>query len=111
MKLLWVRLQSAPLLRELCTLLQRCFTRLLDCLWQVDSPLLFDESHYLAHNEDVARRGMDPLFHLLRYGGAEGKKPHPQFDSSYYLARYPDPYRIRIGRNLDRVLLSIVHPF
>jgi GT2 family glycosyltransferase/glycosyltransferase involved in cell wall biosynthesis len=89
----WVQLQSVPILRELCTLLQRYFTRLLDCLWRVDSRLLFDESYYLAHNEDVASCGMDPLFHFLRYGGAEGRKPHPLFDSSYYLARYPDVAR------------------
>jgi GT2 family glycosyltransferase/glycosyltransferase involved in cell wall biosynthesis len=36
---------------------------------------------------------MDPLCHFLRYGGTERRKPHPLFDSSYYLALYPDVAR------------------
>jgi GT2 family glycosyltransferase/glycosyltransferase involved in cell wall biosynthesis len=36
---------------------------------------------------------MDPLFHFLRYGAVEGRKPHPLFDPTYYLEKYPDVAR------------------
>jgi GT2 family glycosyltransferase/glycosyltransferase involved in cell wall biosynthesis len=37
--------------------------------------------------------GMDPLFHFLRFGASEGRKPHPLFDPVYYLNRYADVAR------------------
>ena len=30
---------------------------------------------------------MNPLLHFLRYGAAEGRKPHPLFQPDYYLRR------------------------
>jgi len=46
---------------------------------------LFDSSYYLAQNPDVAEAGIDPLWHYLRFGAAEGRDPSPFFDTSYYL--------------------------
>ena len=34
----------------------------------------FDPDHYLALNADVARTGMDPVQHYLRYGQTEGRR-------------------------------------
>jgi O-antigen biosynthesis protein len=51
---------------------------------------LFDAAWYRQQYVDVTARGMDPLWHYLRYGGFEGRLPHPLFDSSYYLERNPD---------------------
>jgi hypothetical protein len=51
---------------------------------------LFDPAFYLERNPDVRRAGMDPLRHYLRYGAAEGRKPHPLFQPDYYLARCRD---------------------
>lgn len=52
--------------------------------------VLFDQAFYLLQNEDVARQaGIDPISHFLKYGGLEGRDPHPLFDSSFYLERNP----------------------
>ncbi len=45
---------------------------------------------YLEHATDVAAIGINPLAHFVLSGGAEGRSPHPLFDSSWYLARYED---------------------
>lgn len=37
----------------------------------------FDLPYYLAHNKDVARRGVDPLRHYLTHGRWEGRMPSP----------------------------------
>ena len=51
---------------------------------------LFDKAWYLETNPDVATSGFDPLWHYIRHGCAEGRKPNPFFDPEWYLARYPD---------------------
>jgi hypothetical protein len=33
---------------------------------------------------------MNPLVHYLQYGAAEGRDPHPLFDTDWYLANNPD---------------------
>ncbi len=51
---------------------------------------LFDRSYYLLQNKDVASQpDLDPLAHFLSHGGIEGRDPHPLFDSSFYLKKYP----------------------
>ncbi len=50
----------------------------------------FDAGWYLENNPDVAKSGMDPVSHYLRFGAAEGRNPNPLFDSLWYLKRYPD---------------------
>jgi len=57
----------------------------------------FDVSFYLAENKDVARSGMDPLYHYLNWGGLEGRSPCRQFDGSFYLATYADVTESRIN--------------
>ncbi len=51
---------------------------------------LFDPAFYLSSYPDVARGGMDPLAHFLRWGVSEGRWPNPLFDTRYYLAANPD---------------------
>lgn len=51
---------------------------------------LFDEGWYLKHNPDVVRKGMDPLYHYVKFGGFEGRDPGPNFSSTGYLERNPD---------------------
>lgn len=48
---------------------------------------LFDAEYYLASNEDVAKRGLDPLLHYVQYGDRENRKPSPLFDPGYYRQR------------------------
>jgi hypothetical protein len=57
---------------------------------------LFDGAFYLRKYPDLAAAGVNPLRHYLRYGAAEGRKPHPLFDPDYYLRRNP---RARTGGN------------
>ncbi|HEX5453906.1 MAG TPA: glycosyltransferase family 9 protein [Stellaceae bacterium] len=46
---------------------------------------LFDPEYYLAAYPDVAARNLDPLVHYLEEGAREGRNPHPDFDSAFYL--------------------------
>jgi hypothetical protein len=51
---------------------------------------VFDEAWYLKQNSDVARAGLSPLLHYLRYGWEEGRDPSPEFSTNFYLEAYPD---------------------
>jgi hypothetical protein len=51
----------------------------------------FDPAWYLLRNPDVARVGIDPLAHYLRYGELEGRHPSPWFDPAWYRAAYRLP--------------------
>lgn len=53
---------------------------------------LFDAEWYLATNPGVKaskKYSQVPHMHYLRFGGFEGRKPCPEFDSAYYLKKYP----------------------
>lgn len=54
---------------------------------------LFDNKWYLATYDDVAKSGIDPILHYLRYGAAEGRIASPYFDSVRYLADHADVRR------------------
>ncbi len=78
----------------------------------IKSSGLFDVAWYLAEYEDVARSGVDPVKHYLRYGAAEGRDPSPRFETRFYLGSYPDVtamgenplvHFIRFGRAEGRV--------
>ena len=51
---------------------------------------LFHSGYYLERNPDVAQAGMVAIDHYIRYGGTEGRDPHPLFNTSYYLGQNPD---------------------
>ena len=51
---------------------------------------LFDVSHYLSTNPDVARSGIPPRKHYLLHGSDEGRRPHRLFDPNLYRLQYPD---------------------
>lgn len=51
---------------------------------------LFDVEYYLNNNSDVKKSNMDPLIHYFYYGFAEGRNPHPEFNTNYYLKKYKD---------------------
>jgi hypothetical protein len=51
---------------------------------------LFDEEWYLAENEDVAQKGVDPVEHFIHHGAAEGRNPSAMFDLRKYLEVNPD---------------------
>src|SRR5688572_10477316 len=46
---------------------------------------LFDPEYYLATYPDVADSNLDPLVHYLEEGAQQGRNPHPDFDSGFYL--------------------------
>ena len=50
----------------------------------------FDEDWYLSHYPDVARAGLDPVEHYVKYGWLEGRKPSKVFDTEDYVSRYPE---------------------
>jgi len=57
----------------------------------------FDLQYYLAHNQDVAASGVDPVSHYLTYGGVQGRSPCPRFDGLYYLKSNPDVAAARVN--------------
>src|SRR5437763_3596414 len=46
---------------------------------------LFDPDPYATAYPDVAERNVDPLVHYLEEGAREGRDPHPDFDTAFYL--------------------------
>jgi GT2 family glycosyltransferase/glycosyltransferase involved in cell wall biosynthesis len=86
-----------PLARTVRRWVEHGYVRVISLIWRVRPELLFDAEYYLKTYPDVARCEMSPLFHYLRYGHLEGRKPNPLFDTRYYLARYPDVKRRRLN--------------
>ena len=74
--------------------------RLLQQGWAVRR--LFDAAFYLERYPDVRQAGMNPLWHYLRHGAAEGRKPHRLFDPDYYLSCCPE------ARNSANPLLHFI---
>lgn len=54
------------------------------------SSSLFEADWYLSTYKDVARSGMSPVTHYLRYGCAEGRNPGGGFDTVAYYKKNPD---------------------
>jgi hypothetical protein len=50
----------------------------------------FDTDFYLRRYPDVAEADIDPLFHYVRHGTDEGRRPREDFDTSFYVMHYPD---------------------
>jgi GT2 family glycosyltransferase len=50
----------------------------------------FDAKWYLKNNKDVARAGLDPMDHFIKFGSAELRSPGPEFDARWYVEEYPD---------------------
>lgn len=50
---------------------------------------LFDKKYYLSKNPDVARAGMDPIKHYLKYGWKEDRDPSASFSTNQYLKEHP----------------------
>jgi glycosyltransferase involved in cell wall biosynthesis len=74
---------------------------------------LFDAVFYRETLALADRNRMDPypLVHYLARGARDGKDPHPLFDTTYYLKRYPDVvasdfnplvHYLKCGANEDR---------
>ncbi|WP_428696429.1 methyltransferase domain-containing protein [Stappia sp.] len=51
---------------------------------------LFDGIYYTSTYQDVADSQVNPFYHYLRFGVAEGRDPNPLFSTAWYLARNPD---------------------
>lgn len=58
---------------------------------------LFDNDRYLANYPDVANAGMNPLFHFVMHGAAEGRQPNALFDPQYYWSLYGDVRAARVN--------------
>jgi hypothetical protein len=62
---------------------------------------LFDTVFYFEHNPDVAKAGVNPLFHYQNWGGRERRDPSPLFNTEYYLEL----------RNLGSVVGNPLHEY
>lgn len=50
----------------------------------------FKAAWYLRHHLAIARRGIEPALHFLRFGVVEARDPGPSFDVRDYLLAHPD---------------------
>ena len=57
----------------------------------------FDKKWYLKTYPDVAKAGIDPIKHYLKYGWKEGRNPGRLFDGNMYLSLYDDVKRADIN--------------
>lgn len=51
---------------------------------------LFNRYWYKRRHRDISRSGVDPVYHFLMHGCAEGRNPGPDFNTRRYYARNPD---------------------
>lgn len=51
---------------------------------------LVDEDWYTNAYPEVSSLKIDPTVHYLRYGAALGRNPSPNFDTQYFLNKYPE---------------------
>lgn len=61
----------------------------------VSGSALFDRDWYVSRYPDVARSGLDPIEHFLKYAVSRRLSPGPNFDAVTYLSRRPDVARAR----------------
>jgi hypothetical protein len=69
----------------------------------IANSLLFDRDFYLAQCPQLAASGVDPIYHYLQYGAAEGHDPNPLFDSDWYLRCFPGVWAERINPLVDYI--------
>ena len=50
----------------------------------------FDPAWYVSRYPDIAAVGIDPLYHFINHGLAEGRDPNAWFDSAWYAEHYAD---------------------
>ncbi|MGO1119925.1 glycosyltransferase [Rhodovibrionaceae bacterium A322] len=55
----------------------------------VNPCLLFDADYYRRGNTDLTDKDDNLLLHYVLHGEAEGRRPHPLFDPTYYQNTYP----------------------
>lgn len=68
---------------------ERALAHFLRCRQLGVSPIPeFDAEFYLSTYRDVARAGADPFEHYVTIGWQEGREPHPEFESRYYVKRH-----------------------
>ena len=64
---------------------------------------LFDAPYYLERYPEVTTSGMEPLYHYVRFGAAEGRDPNPYFNGRRYLERFPEAAAVNpLVHYLDR---------
>ncbi len=56
----------------------------------VSAHALFDAEWYLDQYPDVAEAQLDPAYHYVTNGAAEGRNPGPAFDTEAYFDRHPE---------------------
>jgi hypothetical protein len=56
----------------------------------IEASRVFDKAWYRTHNLGFPHRMVDPVWHYITKGSAQGYDPGPLFDTSYYRDAYPD---------------------
>ena len=66
----------------------------------------FDVDFYLEANPDIAEAGVEPLWHYIEFGAAEGRRVNPLLD----LDEYAQAERLENGKGALRHLLRVTLP-
>ncbi|WP_434986168.1 hypothetical protein [Vreelandella zhaodongensis] len=59
-------------------------------LAMLEASPLFNADWYLEQYPDVAKAGIKPAEHFIKFGAIDGRNPGPQFNTDFYLTRYAD---------------------
>ncbi|UTD55544.1 coiled-coil domain-containing protein [Halomonas sp. MS1] len=59
-------------------------------LAMLEATPFFDADWYLAQYPDVAKSGIKPAEHFIKFGAIDGRHPSPQFSTDFYLTHYKD---------------------
>jgi GT2 family glycosyltransferase len=88
----WIALRA-----DVGKLFTRRRLRLLRDIFTLKRSEIFDTNFYTQQYPEVATSGMDPVFHYLERGAAEGCNPNAVFDSTWYLRTYSDVASARLN--------------
>ena len=59
-------------------------------LAMLEATPFFDADWYLAQYPDVAKSGIKPAEHFIKFGAIDGRHPSSQFSTDFYLTHYKD---------------------
>lgn len=59
-------------------------------LAMLEATPFFDADWYLAQYPDVAKSGINPAEHFIKFGAIDGRHPSSQFSTDFYLTHYKD---------------------
>jgi len=70
--------------------------RLMGQAKRLQGSIFFASAYYLENNPDIQGYSVFPALHYIIHGAAEGRNPHPLFDTRLYISQVQDFHKIKI---------------